>query len=147
VTQVSVYPVNRWDRPLARATAVVFVASSAFPVMACLARTTAAFPSWYGGLDITLAFLLASLAIMVIGRGHGRIDQRIINETYRAYRALIHVILVMVVVFHVAGDRINWIDCAPGFAWRAWLLLYALPSWIALYGLGAERVIATPPER
>ena len=28
----------------------------------------------------------------------------------------------------LAGERITWINCLTGFGWRAWLLLYALPS-------------------
>ena len=36
----------------------------------------------------------------------------------------------MVVVFFLFGDRIIWINCLTGFAWRAWLLLYTLPAWV-----------------
>ena len=51
--------------------------------------------------------------------------------SYRAYRALIHAIIALCAVFFVAGDRIVWINCLPGFGWRAWLLLYCLPAWLA----------------
>src|SRR4029077_8285633 len=38
----------------------------------------------------------------------------------------------MLVVFFLAGEGITWINCLTGFGWRAWLLLYALPSWFTV---------------
>ena len=55
------------------------------------------------------------------------------EETYRAYRVLIHGIFVLLVVFAFFGNHIVWSQCLSGIAWRTWLLLYALPAWIALY--------------
>ena len=52
------------------------------------------------------------------------------ETSYRAFRVLTHVILALVVVFFLFGDRIIWINCLTGFAWRTWLLLYSLPAWI-----------------
>src|SRR2546429_9778299 len=61
-------------------------------------------------------------------RSHGKISRQADDATYRAYRILTHGIFVMLVVFFLAGERITWINCLTGFGWRAWLLLYALPS-------------------
>jgi hypothetical protein len=47
-------------------------------------------------------------------------------------RILSHGIFVMLVVFFLAGERITWINCLTGFGLRAWLLLYALPSWFTV---------------
>jgi hypothetical protein len=44
-------------------------------------------------------------------------------------RALIHAILVLLVLFFLAGDRIAWNIGLVGLSWRAWLLLYTLPAW------------------
>jgi hypothetical protein len=49
---------------------------------------------------------------------------------------LIHGILVLIVVFFLAGDRIVWINGLPGIAWRSWLLLYILPEWFAVISKG-----------
>lgn len=55
-------------------------------------------------------------------------------ETYRAYRVLISAILVLLVVFFLAGDRVTWTYFLPGIAWRSWLLLYTWPAWLAAMG-------------
>jgi hypothetical protein len=121
------------SRVLTIATAVLFLVSSAFPVVAGLARDTAGFSRWWGLADVVLAFVLALLAIVVAALGQGHIDAGIEATTYRAYRVLTHGILVLLVLFFLVGDRITWIHCLTGFAWRAWLLLYTLPAWIALF--------------
>lgn len=64
------------------------------------------------------------------GCGSRKVNRQADDATYRAYRILTHGIFVALVVFFLAGERITWINCLTGFAWRAWLLLYALPSWI-----------------
>ena len=118
-----------WARRLAIATAIAFVISSVFPIGAGLATNTAAFPRWWGVADVVLAFILALLAAALgglIGRGVSKAAEA---STYRSYRLLTHGILALLVVFFLAGDRINWINCLTGFAWRAWLLLYTLPAW------------------
>ena len=132
-----------WGRPLAVATAVVFFISSAFPVAAGLSKNTASFPGWWGMLDVSIAFLLALLAIVVIALAQGRVTRQVEDASYRAYRVLLHGILAMLVVFFLFGDRIVWVNCLTGFAWRAWLLLYSLPAWLTAFR--APRVIARPP--
>jgi hypothetical protein len=119
----------RWGRPLAIAAAAVFVISSVFPVVAGLSKNTAAFPKWWGPLDVGVAFLLASLAIAVLALAQGHVDKHAEYATYRAYRILIHGIFAMNVLFFLVGDRIVWTQCLTGVAWRSWLLLYVLPAW------------------
>jgi hypothetical protein len=115
---------------LAVATAVAFVVSSAFPVVAGLSRDTSSFPTWWGPLDVGIAFALAFLAIATIALARGYVDRRAEEASYRAYRILLHGILVMIVVFFLWGDRIVWTYFLIGLAWRAWLLLYGLPAWL-----------------
>ena len=131
---------SRRGRPLAIAAAVVFCISAAFPVVAGLSKDTASFPRWWGVLDVGIAFVLAALAIAVMSLAHGRTDEAAEVASYRAYRVLIHGIFAMLVVFFLLGDRIVWANCLTGFAWRYWLLLYGLPSWIA--AIGATRASA-----
>jgi succinate dehydrogenase hydrophobic anchor subunit len=112
-------------RPLALVSAVLFLISSLFPLIAGLSKNTTSFPKWWGMLDVGLAFVLAILAfaIMVF---NSKITREAADASYRTYRILTHGILVMCVVFFLFGDRIVWINCLTGFAWRAWLLLLCL---------------------
>ena len=132
-----------WGRPLAVATAVVFFISSAFPVAAGLTKNTASFPRWWGALDVGLAFVLALLAIVVLALAQGHVTRQAEDASYRAYRVLLHGIFAMLVVFFLFGDRIVWVNCLTGFAWRAWLLLYSLPAWLTAFR--APRVSVRPP--
>ena len=120
-------------RPLAIVTAVVFVVSSIFPVVAGLSRNTDAFPRLWGILDVVIAFLLATLAIVIAALFERGVTDDLRLAAYRAYRASINVILALLVVFFLAGDRVTWVTCLPGFAWRGWLLFYAFPPWLAAF--------------
>jgi hypothetical protein len=121
--------VPRWTRTLAVATAAIFCVSTAFPVVAGLSKDTGAFPKLWGRADVVLAFVLAAMIFAVMVAAHRKVSRQADDATYRADRILTHGIFVMLVVFFLAGDRITWINCLTGFGWRAWLLLYALPSW------------------
>ena len=84
-------------------------------------------------LDVVLAFVLVIMALVmsaIVGRSIREEDE---EAAYRAYRFLTHGILVMLVVFFLFGDRITWIYCLIGLAWRTWLLLYSLPAWFAAF--------------
>ena len=120
-------------RPFAIVVAGLFVVSSIFPLVAGLSRDTSSFSVWWGRADVGLAIVLAILAFVVVGRAEGKITAEVTETTYRAYRVLLHGVLLLLVVFFLLGDRIVWINCLTGFAWRAWLLLYALPAWVAAF--------------
>jgi hypothetical protein len=130
--QTSLGFVPSWARPFAIATATVFVISLGCPLATGLSKNTASFPRWWGTLDVSLAFVLAIMAIVILALGQGRVTKPVEDTSYRAYRRLIHVIFAMMVVFLVFGDQIVWINGLPGIAWRSWLLLYALPAWFAV---------------
>ena len=123
-----------WSRTLAITTAGLFLLSSAFPVVAGLSKDTASIPRWWGILDVSLAFLLAVLAMAVLGVAQDKVTLGVAEASYRVYRVMLHGILGMCVAFFALGDRIIWINCLTGFAWRAWLLLYCLPAWLAASG-------------
>ena len=114
---------------MALAVALIFVVSSAFPVVAGLSRDTSSLSPWFGRIDVGVALVLTVLAFVMVGRAEGKITAQATQSSYRADRALLHGILALVVVFFLFGDRIAWINCLTGFAWRAWLLLYCLPAW------------------
>jgi hypothetical protein len=127
-----------WRRRLAVATAILFGVSSAFPAVAAFVRDRETWPKWWGVLDVILAFLLAILALAVLGIAEGRVTKQAQHASYRAYRILTHGIFALLVVFFLAGDRIVWSNCLTGFAWRAWLLLYSLPAWFTVFSGGPD---------
>ena len=122
-------PLTRWGRPLAIATAIVFCISSVFPIVAGFVTDRENWPKWWGLLDVTVAFILAMFAVAVIALAQGKVNEQAEDASYRAYRFLIHGILILAVIFFLVGDRIVWSNCLTGFGWRAWLLLYSLPAW------------------
>jgi hypothetical protein len=130
-----------WSRRLAIVIPVVFFISSVFPATAGLAKDTAAFPKWWGPLDVAIAFVLAILTILMIALVGSDISKQAEEAAYHAYRFLTHGILALCVVFFLFGDHIAWTYCLIGFAWRAWLLLYSLPAWfnaLNFRGLGSQ---------
>ena len=124
---------TRWARPLSIATAIVFLISGVFPLVAGLSKNTAFFPHWWGSADVGTALLLAALALSVLGIGGPRITKPVEEATYRCYRVFVHGIFALMAAFVFFGDHIAWSHCLSGFAWRSWLLLYVLPAWIAAY--------------
>jgi hypothetical protein len=138
----SMAPLERWGRPLATATAIVFCVSSAFPAVAAFVRDTDSWPKWWGVLDVAIAFLLAGLAFLVLGITRGNVNERAERASYHAYRLLTHGLLAMGVVYMLFGDHIIIPNCLTGFAWRAWLLLYILPAWFTALGrrLGTQAI-------
>jgi hypothetical protein len=131
-------PLPHWNRPLAIATAIVFCVSSVFPVVAGSVTNRETWPRWWGVLDVAIAFVLAMLALAVIGLAQGRVNKPAEDASYRAYRVLTHGIFAMGAVFILFGDRIAWRNCLTGFASRYWLLLNGLPAWVTVLGANSE---------
>src|SRR5262245_16136635 len=120
-------------RSLAVTAAIVFCISTAFPFVAAFVKDRESWPKWWGALDVGIAFVLAMLAFVILGLGRRHVNKEVEDISYRAYRILLHGIFATIVVFFLMGDRIMWINCLSGFAWRTWLLLYCLPEWFALF--------------
>ena len=118
-------------RELAITTAIAFFVSLIFPIAAAFAQDTAVLPLWWGIADVVFAAILAALAITVVARFDRRKTPEIERTTYAVYRIVFNLILVLLVIFLVAGDRIRWTIFLPGIAWRGWLFLYAYPAWLA----------------
>jgi hypothetical protein len=126
-------------RSIALATAALFIISLAFPAVAAFVKDTKAWPKWWGVLDVTLAFVLVVLVLVVLTTARDRVNKEVEQITYKVYRVLIWAIFLLMAVFVVAGDRIIWTQCLTGFAWRYWLLLYALPWWIGASRITSEK--------
>src|SRR5262245_45424110 len=121
-------------RAIALTAAILFVLSWIFPVGAGLVKNPTNMPQWWGSVDVALAFVVAVGAFGIQVLSHGNVDKQAERTTYRIYRSSLHALLVVGVLVMLAGDRINWANCATGFLWRTWLFLYILPWWLAAAG-------------
>ncbi|MBV8071530.1 MAG: hypothetical protein JO270_16595 [Acidobacteriaceae bacterium] len=119
-----------WRRAFTFTAAILFVLSWIFPLGAGLARNTNVLPQWWGTVDVTVAFVVAVSVLGIHGLARGRVDKRAEATTYRIYRTFTHAIMAVAVLVMIAGDRVVWANCATGFLWRTWLMLYVLPWWL-----------------
>lgn len=122
-------------RAILLAAAMLFIVSSSFPVAASVLRLDPP-PRWLGLIDVVLAFALIVLGMVIVSRKPKDFDAQIVEAAFRAYRALANALLLLLALFLVVGDAIEWSILLPGLAWRAWLLVLVLPSWIALWRTG-----------
>src|ERR1041385_5940909 len=123
-------PRSARGRELAVTAAIAFFVSLIFPIAAGLVQDSAVLPKWWPIADVVFAFILAALAITVAARFERRKAPEIERTAYRVYRVVINLILLLLVIFLVAGDRVRWTIFLPGIAWRGWLFLYAFPAWL-----------------
>lgn len=118
---------GRQARRLVIAGGILFGISLAFPVIASLVDA-ASFPRWVGFLDVALALVLPLILLAITIFTRGAISTRAAYASYRIYRISINLLLVLLLLFFLVGDRITWEVLLPGLAWRLWLLLYLLPA-------------------
>lgn len=114
-------------RQLAIAWIGLFVVSTAFPVVAGLLDTYA-MPSWLGPLDVAFAVVTALLGFYLVTAAGPSIGQSSEALSYRVLRAAASAFLILIVVFFLAPEAVNWTVMAIGLAWRAWLLVIVLPG-------------------
>ena len=119
-------------RVFALAAAILFILSWIFPFGAGLVGGPTTLPQWWGIVDVALAFVVALAAFGIQGLAHRKVDKQAEQTAYRIYRRLMHALLAVAVVVMLADDRIKWANCATGFLWRTWLLLYILPWWLVI---------------
>ncbi len=79
---------SRRRRSLALATAALFVVSSIFPIAAGLTHDTSMYPSWWGITDVSLAFVLAIMAMAVQTTGQDRITSEVDAATTGALQLI-----------------------------------------------------------
>lgn len=108
----------------------LFVLSTLFPVVAGVMRNPA--PRWVGIADVVVAFAVFVQA-MVITRRAPKADAHAVAASFRVVRAAANLLLVLIVVFFLAGQRIKWDVLLLGLAWRAWLFVWVLPSALTLW--------------
>jgi hypothetical protein len=122
----------RWRRGLVILSAVLFRISLAFPIIASI-TSVESLPAWVGYLDVAVAFTLVMLMIAIRAMAKNKIADQAVRASYRIYRLIANVPIVLLGVFFLFGDRIAWQILLPGLAWRAWLLIYILPAGLTVW--------------
>ena len=125
-------------RSLGRACVALFVISTLFPVAASL-RFGQPPLRWLGIADVACAALLVVVATVVASRTRRSVDDRDRLAAHRLAQMVIGIIPVLLALFFVAGQRIDWTVLVIGLAWRAWLLLYSLPFIISAVRVAQRR--------
>jgi hypothetical protein len=111
---------------------VMFGVSTAFPIVAGVLREDQ-LASWLGPVDVVLAFATVCVGALIGTRARRAYDSSVLATSCGIYRALANLLLVLLVLFFLAGDRIRWHVLLPGLAWRGWLLAFVLPAAIAAW--------------
>ena len=112
--------------------AALLAVSTLFPIVASLLPPERV-RRWAGVLDVALAFGVVVAAMLVETRARALIGPRIEQISYRFYRSMAVLPLVLLVLFFLSGSAIRWEVLLPGIAWRAWVLLYTFPAAAALW--------------
>ena len=117
----------------AQAFVALFGVSTAFPVVAALLPSSAT-PGLLGALDVIVAaaVIVTGFVIESAARDHVTDDDRRI--AWRVVRVLANLPLLLLILFFVRADIVRWDVLLVGLAWRSWLLLWVLPSVVAVLG-------------
>ena len=122
----------RQGRTLVIVGILLFAVSTAFPVVASLVHAED-LPSWVGRIDVGLALLFVIAAFALDGLNKEKPSEHVIRTSYRIYRAMGTLPLVILVIFFLLGSAIRWEILLPGLAWRAWVFMYMLPVALMLW--------------
>ena len=118
------------SRVLPVGSAALFILSCGFPVAASVLRVDR-LARWVGIVDVVVAVALVVLGLVIVSRKPSEFAASVVGAGFRIYRGLANVFLILLVAFFVVGDDIRWSILLPGLAWRAWLLVLVLPSWLS----------------
>jgi hypothetical protein len=88
--------------------------------------------------DVTLAFLVVLAGMAISVRKPVGFEGRAVASAFAIYRSGASLFLVLLVLFFVVGELIQWSILLPGLAWRAWIFAWAFPSALALWNTNTE---------
>ncbi len=88
---------------------------------------------WVGYWDVLVAAGLFAVTFWIEFNIRKRIHPDAILVSYRVYRGGASLLLVLLSIFLVIGDRVEWNILLSGLAWRTWLLVYALPAGVTAW--------------
>jgi hypothetical protein len=114
---------------IARLYGILFVVSTAFPVVASLMPAEAVSRTM-GVLDVAAAFVLLALGIYIVSVS-SPVTPAVNARAVAWYRVSGTVPIGLLAVFFVAASRVEWPVLLVGLAWRAWLFSYTLPGALA----------------
>jgi hypothetical protein len=116
---------------LARACIALFALSTAFPIAAGLIDESRR-PGWLGEADVVVAAITFLSAAVVATRGRVLVTDRHRVAAYHTSQVVFATVPLLLAVFFIVGERVDWDVLVIGLAWRGWLLLYTLPFLVAL---------------
>jgi hypothetical protein len=114
------------SRGLARACRILFAVSTMFPIVASLLRAEQK-PRWLGLLDVAMAAMLAACAMLLATRNRNVVTDADRVDAFRHTQLVLMSIPILLALFLLLGDRLNWHVLVVGLAWRGWLLIVTLP--------------------
>jgi hypothetical protein len=115
---------------LGRACVALFALSTAFPLTASLLGDNRR-PPWLGTMDVAFAAILFVSAVLVAVRARTFVTDRHRVAAFHTSQVVFATVPLLLAVFFIAGERVDWDVLVIGLAWRGWLLLYTLPFLIA----------------
>ena len=80
-----------------------------------------------------VVFAVGALLGLVLGLRGGPVGEQRVARLGLWTWGLHAGFLGLLAVFLLVGDRVAWSILLPGLAWRAWLLVYVLPAWLAAW--------------
>jgi hypothetical protein len=122
---------SRLGPQAAQAFVVLFLLSTAFPVAAGLLPLSAV-SNALGVLDVVVAGVVLVLGFAIESAAREQVTDDDRRLAWRVVRVLANVPLLLLIVFFVRSDIVRWDVLLVGLAWRTWLLLWVLPSIVAL---------------
>lgn len=111
----------------AQAFAVLFVVSTAFPIVAALIPPSTT-PSALGLLDVAVAAIVVMLGFTIESVARDRVSDGDRTVAWRVVRIVATVPLLLLIVFFMRADIVRWDVLLVGLAWRTWLLVWVLPA-------------------
>jgi hypothetical protein len=120
--------------PLSRAVALLFVGSTMFPIVAGLLHMPQP-PRWLGVADVIVAAVLAVAVIVASARYSSAVTDEEPVAAHRVSARVLAVVPVLLAVFLMTGNRLDWTVLVVGLAWRGWLLLSVLPVLLVMQRL------------
>jgi hypothetical protein len=130
-------PVPSRASAAARAFAVLLAISTVFPIVAALLPATSV-PAIVGLVDVALAAItiMAGFAVDAYGRPIATDADR--ARGWRVVSLVATVLPALLVVFFLVPGMFRWEVLLVGLAWRSWLLVWVIPSCLALLRPGPE---------
>ncbi len=108
---------------------LLFVISTAFPILAALQETPA--PGVLGLVDVAVAALMALLGFTIDALSRPAVTDANRATAWWVLRGVAGTLLLLVIIFFARPGLFRWEVLLVGLAWRAWLLVWVLPAVIA----------------